>query len=191
MNSTLRTVFTATLWLAAGLACTHASAQRSTPVTVINDVANPIPVVTERELSPRTGFAHGFAVAFGQFTGIPTADRVAGDVFTAPADATLVLEQMTLSATTTETDQVGFVEIRFVSGGNSVRHSLPVPADVVSLPVPGSRKITNYSWPISVIADPGSEIILNLNSISGSPGGSARYTVSGYSVPAGSPSLRR
>ena len=35
MNSTLRTVFTATLWLAAGLACTHASAQRSTPVTVI------------------------------------------------------------------------------------------------------------------------------------------------------------
>lgn len=177
------------LLLAASLVCPSAFAQRSTPVTVVNDDSNPIPVVTDNDLSQREGFAERVTAAFGTFRGIPTSDRVAGTDFLTPADATLVIEYMTLRATQDNADQIGFVEIRATSRGTTISHSLPVASDLVSLPAGSSQKITNYAWPLKIYVDPGTDVILNLNSIAGSAGGSAAYTVSGYLVPVGSPSL--
>ncbi len=179
------------LLLVASLSTTGAWAQRSTPVTVVNGAGNPVPVQSEQDLYPRTGFAERVTAAFGTFKGIPTSDRVAGGAFVSPADATLVLEQMSLRATQLNADQVAFVEIRFTSGGTTVSHSLLVPTNVVALPAGGTQKITNYSWPLAVIVDPGTEVTLNLNSTTGSSGGSAQYVVSGYRVPTGSPGLGR
>ncbi|MCB1888695.1 MAG: hypothetical protein KDH20_13900 [Rhodocyclaceae bacterium] len=177
--------------LALILVASGAWAQRSTPVTVVNGAANPVPVLSAQDLYPRTGFATRVSVAFGLFKGIPTSDRVAGDAFVSPADATLVLEQMSLRATQANDDQVAFVEIRFTSGGQSVSHSLMVPTGLATLPAGGTQKITNYTWPLAVIVDPGTEVTLNLNSTTGSSTGSAQYVVSGYLVPAGSPGLGR
>ena len=167
--------------LAACLVPSAALAQRSTPVTVINDASNPVPVITDQELR--------MAVAYGQFRGIPTSDRVAGDDFIVPAGATLVIERLTLRSTMALADQVGFVEARVTTSGDTISHVFPVATDQASLPAGSTQKIASYAWSTRLYADPGSEVLLNLNSIEGSPGGVVVYTLSGYLVPAGSPGL--
>jgi len=164
-------------------------AQRSTPVTVVNTDGAPVPVETDAERNTRTPFAVGVNTPFGNFRGIPTSSRVAGDDFTVPAGQILVVEYISLRATTSTADQVGFVEVRFESDGNSTGHSLPVSADLVALPIGTTQKIVNYAWPVKFYADGGSDVVLNLNSTVGSPDGSAQYRVSGYLVPAGSATL--
>ena len=166
-----------------------AHAQRSTPVTVVNTDAAPVPVETDTERNVRTPFAVGVNVAIGTFRGIPTSDRVAGDDFTVPAGQILVVEHISLRATTATADQVAFVEVRFTSDGTSTNHNLPVSTDLASLPVGSTQKITSYGWPIKFYADGGSDVVLNLNSTDGSPGGAAGYRVSGYLVPASSATL--
>jgi hypothetical protein len=100
-----------------------------------------------------------------------------------------VIEQITLRATMANTDEVGFVEARVPTNGTNISHALPVQSDLISLPVGSTQKIENRSWLVKLYADPGSEVVLNLNSIDGSPSGNAIYTVSGYLLPAVSPTL--
>ena len=100
-----------------------------------------------------------------------------------------MIEQITLRATIANADDLGFVEARVSTDGQAVSHNLPVRTDLRSLPVGASQKIENHSWLVKLYADPGSAVVLNLNSIVGSPSGNAAYTVSGYMVPAVSPTL--
>ncbi len=167
------------------------AAVRSTPVTVVNSEAEPVPVVTEDERNIRTPFAVRVTTPFGMFRGIPTSDRVAGDDFTVPAGQILVVEHISLRATMANEDEIGYVEARFASDSESVTHYLPVQTDTRSLPASSTQKIVSQGWQIRFFADPGSEIILNLNSIAGSPGGVAIYSLSGYLVPNDSPGLGR
>ena len=141
------------------------------------------------EANARTPFAERVNVAFGLFNGIPTSDRVAGDTFTVPAGSILVIEQITLRATMAAADDIGFVEARVATNGATISHVLPVRTDLRALPVGTSQKIENRSWLVKFYADPGSGVVLNLNSIVGSPSGAVAYTVSGYLVPAVSPTL--
>jgi hypothetical protein len=154
-----------------------------------SSLAGPLAVTTATETNARTPFAVRFTVPFGSFRGIPTSDRVAGDTFDVPAGSILVIEQITLRATTANTDDVGFVEVRVATDGTTNSHTLPVRSDVRSLPAGTTQKIEGQSWSVKFYADPGSAVLLNLNSIAGSPSGSAAYTVSGYLVPAVSPTL--
>lgn len=149
----------------------------------------PLTVTTATEANARTPFAARIAVAFGTFKGIPTSDRVAGDFFEVPFGSILVIEQITLRATTADADDVAFVEARVATNGTNFSHALPVRSDLRSLPVGSTQKIVNQSWSVKFYADPGSEVVLNLNSIVGSPSGAVAYTVSGYLVPAVSPTL--
>lgn len=186
-----RMSFTAMLALLAFNVATHA-ATRSTPVTVVNSDAEPIPVVTEDERSARTPFSQGVSVSFGTFRGISTSDRVAGDDFEVPPDHILVLEHISLRATMAIGDDIGYAEVSFTSNGDSDTHYLPVRTDIRALPLTGgNQKVVSQGWPIRLYADPGSDVVLNLNSTVGSPGGSVRYTVSGYLVPDVSPGLGR
>ena len=76
-----------------------------------------------------------------------------------------------------------------ITGGETISHVFPIATEQAFLPVGSTQKIESYAWSARLYADPGSEVILNLNSIEGSPGGVAAYTISGYLVPAGSPGL--
>lgn len=154
-----------------------------------SSLAGPLAVTTETEANARTPFAVRVSVAFGFFRDIATSDRVAGDDFTVPAGSILVIEQITLRTTMANADDVGFVEARVPTNGATISHVLPVRTDIRSLPAGSTQKIENRSWLVKFYADPGSEVVLNLNSIVGSPGGAAVYTVSGYLVPAVSPTL--
>lgn len=149
----------------------------------------PLTVTTQTELNGRSAFSARISVPFGEFRDIPTSDRVAGDDFAVPVGSVLVIEHITLRATTATADQVGFVEARVATNGTTISHVLPVALDQASLPVGSAQKIDTYGWPVKLYADGGSEVVLNLNSTVGSPGGAAVYTVSGYLVPAASPTL--
>ena len=52
-----------------------------------------------------------------------------------------------------------------------------------------AAKIVNYGWPVEFCAGGSSNVVLNLNSTVGRPGGAAQYRVSGHLVPASSATL--
>ena len=176
-----------------GMLPASAPAQRSTPVTVINTDANPVPVETGADRNTRTPFSTSVTSAFGNFRGIATADTVAGEDFTVPAGQILVIEHVSLRATIDNADQVGFMRVFFDADGvgGDDELVLGLRTDLASLPIGATRKLVTYDWPVTIYAAPESEVVMNLNSIAGSSTGAAEWVVSGYLVPATGSGLGR
>jgi hypothetical protein len=156
---------------------------RSTPVSVVNDASAPIPVKL-LPVYPRRPFAVTQQTTWDSF-------HISGAVeinISAPNDGTLVIESVSLVVGLVGSNQLLRGVMTTVTGGTSALHFWPMRTNVGRLPV-GSGALYEEQLSLRAYADAGSTLTFRLDSNGDNGPDIVVFTVSGYVVPPGSPSL--
>lgn len=154
---------------------------RSAPVTVYNDLANPVPV---KQAYARRPFAQTVQTTWAY----PAVTFVN---FSVPADGLLVIENISLSVGLLGTNKLLFLQLIVNDGVNpQVAYFLPVRQDLGRIPV-GGAALYREMYPLRLYAPRGSTVVaLALASDGNNSGGLLiDATLSGYVVAPGSPDL--